>query len=550
MSMRDPIERFELKVRYGAITGKLEIDSFIDEFKAMSPSLHRLCNENDVVDVGALLYSTARLPQQVYHIREVLVQADIPDKLPGMEGITELRTEARRRTAFDIGGDTIIVVVREGVSELLDLVTLLVSFAVEAYKIVRLLGQDPLLVELADPTLDGDVARRNRCLARLAFVLGVTDDEVVELDAHWDNQLISRVLHLLSHPPSIVVRLHKGYSLEAVKARSEAWAHRINERLSEVVAEHGPLHIVSSNLHSCINLLSGFARRHAEEIWAFAERRAPYANWDRVKPREENILYLAMRDWLKANPDRMADKVEFEESRGIRHLLDVHHLGIDVQVVDCSKLVPDEWDPRLHLVAERLKAERPVLINLDYAFGDQAGIVLDMLFRQFSKQIQSFSVMGKAGTVVGERGGIMLPTYLLRQGSDDVYDFPVPNFLTRAAFQGLHAGTVITGGPMLTVLGTVLQNDRMLMRYRDEWGILGLEMEGIPYVRSLHQSRKRGFLSETFRLGVAYYASDAPLVPGESLSRELALQGLDATYGISLAILNSLLGDPSAVVPG
>jgi hypothetical protein len=428
------------------------------------------------------------------------------------------------------------------VSELLDLVTLLVSFAIEAYKIVNLLGPDPLMAELSDPALAGDVIRRNRCLARLAFVLGVTDDEIVDLDAHWDQELIPRLLYLIQHPPRIVVRLHRGYSLEAVQARSEAWAQRINERVCDLVEGHGPLHVLSSNLHSCINLLSGFARRHADEIWAFAESRSTYGDWDRARPAPENVLYLAMRDWLKAQPERMADKVEFEESRGIRHLLDVHHVGIDVQLVDCSKLVPEEADPRLRLAAERLKAERPLLINFDYAFGDQAGIVLDTLFRQFGKQIESFTVMGKAGTVVGERGGVMLPTYLLRQGSDDVYDFPAPNFLGRDDFEGLKVGPVYTGGPMLTVLGTVLQNDRMLMRYRDEWGILGLEMEGIPYVRSLHQSRKRGYLSDRFRIGVAYYASDAPLIPGESLSRELSFQGLDTTYGISLAILNSLLG--------
>lgn len=540
--MRDPIERFELKVRYGAITGKLEIDSFLEEFKAMSPSLHRLCNDPEVVDVGALLYSTARLPKQIYRIREVLVQADIPDKLPGMEGITELRSEARRRTAFDIGGDTIIVVAREGVSELLDLVTLLVSFAIEAYKVVNLLRHDPLLEELRDPALGNDVVRHNRSLARLAFVLGVTDDEIVELDSHWDRELIPRLLHLVDHPPRIVVRLHKGYSLEAVQARSEAWAHRINSKIQERAESHGPLHVLSSNLHSCINLLSGFAHRHAEEIWEFAASRPLYADWDRKRPAPDNVLYLAMRDWLKAHPERQAEKLEFEEARGIRHLLDVHHVGIDVQLVDCSRLAPDEWDPRLRLNAERLLQEKPLLINFDYAFGDQAGIVLDTLFRQFGQQIVSFTVMGKAGTVVGERGGIMLPNYLLRQGSDDVYDFPVPNFLQAEDFQNLAVGAVATGGPMLTVLGTVLQNDRMLLRYRDEWGILGLEMEGIPYVRSLHQSRKRGYLSPEFRMGVAYYASDAPLVPGESLSRELAFQGLDATYGISLALLNSLLG--------
>lgn len=540
--MRDPIARFELKVRHGSITGRLDIDSFLDEFKAMSPSLHRLCNDNDVVDVGALIYTTARLPKQIYRVREVLVQADIPDKLPGMLGITELRTDARRRTAFDIGSDTIIVVAREGVSELLDLVTLLVSFAIEAYKILHLLKGDPLLTELSEPTLAEDTVRRNRALARLAFVLGVTDDEIVALDAHWDNELVSRLLHLVNSPPSIVVRLHKGYGLEAVQARSEAWAQRINQVVRELVEVHGPVHVVSSNLHSCVNLLTGFARLHRDDIWAFADTRPTYRDWDKKRPAPDNVLYMAMRDWLKAHPERQADKVEYELSRGISNLPDVHHVGIDVQIVDCSKLVPEEWDPRLRLAAERLKSERPLLINFDYAFGDQAGIVLDTLFRQFGRQIESFTVMGKAGTVVGERGGILLPTYLLRQGSDDVYDFPVPNFLTPEDFAGLPVGTVSTGGPMLTVLGTVLQNDRMLLRYRDEWGILGLEMEGIPYVRSLHQSRKRGFMSESFRMGVAYYASDAPLVPGESLSKELAFQGLDATYGISQVILSHLLG--------
>jgi hypothetical protein len=540
--MRDPIERFDVKVRYGAITGRLEIDDFIDEYKAMSPSLHRHCNDGDVVDVGALIYCTERLPKQIYHIHEVLVQSDIPDKLPGMAGITELRTDARRRTSFDIGDDTIIVVAREGVTELLDLVTLLVYFVIEAKKIARLLNDDPLLSELGDPDLATDPVRRNRCLARLAFVLGVTDDEVVDLDGHWDNELLKRLLHLWKNPPKIVVRLHRGYSLEAVRSRSEAWAQRINQRVTDLVEAHGPLHVLSSNLHSCVNLLSGFAQLHAEEIWDFAESRTGFDEWDKVRPSRDNALYLYMRDWLKAHPDRQADKLEFEESRGVRNLLDVHHVGIDVQLVDCSKLVPSEWDPRLRLLAQRLKDERPLLINFDYAFGDQAGIVLDYLFRQFGRQIASFTVMGKAGTVVGGRGGVMLPTYLLRQGSDDVYDFPVPNFLTQDDFDGLQLGAIHTDGPMLTVLGTVLQNDKMLRRYRDEWGILGLEMEGIPYVRSLHQNRKRGYLSDNFKMGVAYYASDAPLIPGESLSRDLAFEGLDATYGISLAILNALLG--------
>lgn len=540
--MHDPIERFEVKVRYGAITGRLVIDDFIEEFKAMAPSLHRLCNDEEVVDVGALIYCTERLPEEIYHIREVLVQADIPDKLPGMTGITEITTHARRRSAFDIGDDTVIVVAREGVTELLDLISLLVSFSIEAKKIVALLADDPLIAELKDPATDGDLTRRNRCMARLAFCLGVTDDLIMELDGYWEQKLLSRLRHLLEHPPSLVVRLHKGYSLESIQGRSKGWASRIAEHVQTCANKHGPLHVISSNLHSCVNLLSGFAQHHSEEIWKFAESRADFQKWDGKQPCRENLLYFFMKDWLKQNPERQREKQEFETSRGIKKLEDIHHLGIDAQVVDCTRLEPSELDPRLHVVAHKLKEERPLLINFDYAFGDQAGIVLDYLLRQFAGQVASFSIMGKAGTVVGDRGGVMLPTYLLKQGSDDVYDFPVDNILDPLDFEGLYSGAIHTDGPMLTVLGTVLQNDEMLRRYRDDWGILGLEMEGIPYVRSLHQNRKRGLMRDDFKIGVAYYASDAPLIPGESLSRELAFEGLDATYGISVALLNALLG--------
>lgn len=536
--MRDPIERFEIKVRHGAITGRLVIDEFIDEFKAMQPSLHRFCGESDIVDVAALIYCTERLPDHIYHIREILVQADIPDKLPGMVGISEVHTPARRRSAFDIGEDTIIIVAREGVTELLDLVSLLVSFSIEGQKIVRLLEPEALMEELMDPELGSDAARQNQCLARLAFVLGVTDDEVVSLDQRWENQLLERLRHLIKYPPHMTVRLHKGYSLEAVRIRSEKWAARINEKVQKWV-DHGPLHVLSSNLHSTVNLLSGFARLHQDEIWEWAALHPEYSHVD--PPARENLLYFVLKDWLKANPERAREKLEYEEAHGILSLHDIYHVGIDVQLIDTSKLDPALLDPRLRVDTGAIAREKPLIVNFDYAFGDQAGIVLEHLFRNFERQIASFSIMGKAGTVVGERGGVMLPTYLLRQGSDDVYDFPVPNFLEAADFRDLPVDTIHTGGPMLTVLGTVLQNDVMLRRYRDEWKILGLEMEGIPYVRTLHQCRKRGFMSDNFRMGVGYYASDAPLVPGESLSRELAFEGLDATYSINLAILNRLL---------
>lgn len=530
------VETFEIQVRYGAIKGTFVIDEFIAPFQAMAPSLHRYANHPAIVDVDALAYTTERLPQGIHRIREVLVQADVPDKLPQMAGIARLETPARRRATFQVGDEIVIIVAREGVTELLDLVSLLTSYSIEAQKIAALLLGTELLETVRG--FSGDLPERNRLLARMAFQLGTTDDQIVRLDALWGGQLLERLVCLVDHPPHFLVRLHRDYSPEAAVARARLWARRIHQTVGEFCPADAPVHILSSNTHSTVNLLSAFVRRHADAVWAWARAESVYREHLPVE-RTENLLYFVVREWLKAFPERRLEKAESELAHGIHELEDVYHVGLYAQVMDLSRVDLGAVDPRLHLDAEALARDRPVLINFEYAFGEQAGIVVDQLFRELKGRVASFSIMGKAGTVVGERGGVMLPTWLLKEGSNDVYDLPFGNILRPDDFPGLE---VHADGPMLTVLGTILQNDEMLRRYRDEWGILGLEMEGIPYVRALRQCQKRGVLRPDLKVAVGYYASDAPLVPGESLSRELSLEGVNATYAINAAILNRLLG--------
>jgi hypothetical protein len=66
-------------------------------------------------------------------------------------------------------------------------------------------------------------------------------------------------------------------------------------------------------------------------------------------------------------------------------------------------------------------------------------------------------------------------------------------------------------------------------------------MEGIPYLRALHQCLKRNWVSADLDVLVGYYASDAPLEIGETLARELAFEGLNPTYGLNIAILRRIL---------
>ena len=541
--MGEAVENFEILVRHGALCSRLEVESLVDSYRAMEPALHRHCGTPDVVDIEALLYFSDRLPTNIYLVQQILIQADVPDKLPQMAGILRLETTARRRPVFQVGNDTLIVVAREGRTELLDLITLLCGYQIEAKKISDLLNSSALVQTLTEVLEDQDhtLEERNRLLAKLAFELGTTDDLLVELDREWKGELLERLHYLTNHPPSYVVRLHRDYTVEASRTRAKQWARSLKACVETLECHDGPIHILSSNTHSTVNLLAAYALTKEDEIWSWALDHSEHRDHLRTVERSANITFFLLRDWLKAFPERLAEKRDWDRRMGVVHLQDEYYTGVHSQVIRLSQVDSEQADFRLTSHLQQLRDSRAVIVNFDYAFGEQAGILVEQLFKEFRHRVQSFSIMGKAGTVVGGRGGIMLPTFLLKEGSRDVYDLPFGNALRPEDLESLGLQEIHSGGPMLTVAGTILQNEEMLRDYLREWNILGLEMEGIPYIRALHQCLKRGWVCPDLRVMVGYYASDAPLEVGETLAREMAFEGLDPTYGLNVAILRRLL---------
>jgi len=97
-------------------------------------------------------------------------------------------------------------------------------------------------------------------------------------------------------------------------------------------------------------------------------------------------------------------------------------------------------------------------------------------------------------------------------------------------------------GTLLTVLGTVMQNNEMLHYYRTFWNVVGMEMEGSYYLRELLQARTAGIIDPELKLRFAYYISDTPLEKDSSLATKLSPQeGIPAVYAITRAILRRIL---------
>jgi hypothetical protein len=145
--------------------------------------------------------------------------------------------------------------------------------------------------------------------------------------------------------------------------------------------------------------------------------------------------------------------------------------------------------------------------------------------------------MGKAGVLPGRKGDIMLASAHVIEGTADNYI--IDNDLSITDFDD---SVRVYVGPMVTVLGTSLQNRDVLERFHSSnWRAVGLEMEGGHYQRAINGAKIQGHIPADIKTRYAYYASDNPMISGQSLaSGPMGDEGIESTYMISKAILEKI----------
>ena len=139
---------------------------------------------------------------------------------------------------------------------------------------------------------------------------------------------------------------------------------------------------------------------------------------------------------------------------------------------------------------------------------------------------------------IGRKGDIMLASAHVLEGTP--HNYGVNNDLEEEDFGG-EASVYV--GPIITVLGTSLQNRDVLQKFQESsWNAVGLEMEGGHYQRAINAAVIRGHISKDVKLRYAYYASDNPLVSGQTLaSGSMGSAGIKPTYMITKAIVEKIL---------
>lgn len=495
------------------------------------------------VELSGLLYVIERLPVGIEECRFINLTSD--------EGYSKSHFKAiippkRRRNCYRIDDEQMNVEITRGRSDIYDILTHLTFIFIESHKI-----KDRILIDesgevtrdwqkLAQAVLQNKkltLIEKEKTISHTANILGRTFSEVLDIyDDFGTTEKPDRFLHVIywlgklaleevlendkrTITFSPILRERLGHHIHG-----EIWANNIKEELKKKNLLDRPIHIISANMHSVMN-----------SIFATHVLKTKF---------KDQTDFFIFEELSKSGANDVRDKVTaFAEQHGMISLPDTSGTNIDVQLFDTSKI---DWKKSAFSKANT-GTNQPVIIVMDYAFGEQAYETIDELLKPYQEtkfkkvflNVESVSIMGKAGILQGGKGDIMIPSAHINEGTGDNY--PFENELTAAMLEG--NGIPVFGGPMVTVLGTSLQNKDLLKFFHDStWGVIGLEMEGAYYQKAIQSASKiRKSINPDVKVRYAYYASDNPLETGSTLaSGGLGTTGVKPTYLITIKILEQI----------
>lgn len=517
--------------------GGFLLGELLAAYRSLHPALHPMLDSPDI-DLGALAYAVARLPSEVTRTSFYFLSSALPPLYANPDDkFLPVSTRARRRSAWQMTPGKLLILLRDGVSDVTDLLTCLCAYAVEAKKIRNMTNSSQMLSALQRRRAGEEVG--DEVLAALSQL---SPEDIDGLRKIWGDALWDRIHDILLHHEDIAVDCDLVFEDNNASA-TERWARQVRAAACNLVDLEDPelsVHIISSNTHSVGNCISAFVAAHRAEILAWGREKYPALcalKWSN----ETDLLYALMRHYTDEVPGARQACIEMERANGLFRLSSTAYTGIAVDLIHVQSLDAEAVDPVLRFQ----RPSKPTLIvNVDYAFGQQAEQILANLLYVFGRSVRSISVLGKAGGLVGHRGEIMLPKSTLLQQNDELYTLPNAD-LDAGELSAYSGGRTVHCGPVLTVAGTLLQNPQLLWFYRRIWGCVGLEMEGSYFARTLATAVERGIVTEDVRTRFAYYISDVPLHHGENLSTSMtAEEGIPPLYGITRAILKAILSSP------
>lgn len=549
---RAAVQRLYIAMRHLFIRGSykplgLSGEAIIEAMMVLRPEIYGSISDPEKVELNGLFYVAQRLPRGIEECRFI--------RLISREGFEQSNFEPiippkRRRQAYRIDDEQMFIEMTRGRSDIYDILTHLTFLYIEAEKIRRNSTDHKgrrkreweMLEKIVEHEKMGEEYNREVAFTYLSTLLGRTYAETVDACRRFNETAeVNSIFHLTYWLGRLSLEeaereLDREITFSSALREKighhyygDFWAHNIKKYIYENQLFQRPIHIISANLHSVMNSLYAPAALHKKRKYQSLEDLAETLSLD-----ENDHL----REVVKA----------YAHKNGMIQIDDVTGTNISVQIFDTTKLGAHTFTGDIRRDVTYLEKEKPLILVMDYAFGEQAFESMDELLKPYETdtgeaicfQVESISIMGKAGILEGGKGDLMVPTAHIFEGTADNY--PFENEIRPEDLEG--HGLQVFCGPMISVLGTSLQNRDILQYFNStSWKAIGLEMEGAHYQKAIQSAaRIRHNIRSDVKLAYAYYASDNPLETGSTLaSGSLGVSGVKPTYLITRVFLEKIL---------
>jgi hypothetical protein len=558
----------------GAVPGKREVDLYVRTYNTLlessgavsisslepahltaSSSLHAGALDPHP-DLSAFLYSANRIPSCIVHVDHIVLGQSRRSFRRGGYAMIEqwesVKAPGRRRRWFWNGKDTLAAYIASS-SDLDDLIPSIVAWQIEWNKMHDLLAKAPDVRQrlLSD---DDDAIAADDPALREALLLSEVDFQRLALV--WGDDLMPNLARVAVDHKRIDMRMLGGTYLGYGRSVRQWW-----QPIQQIFDDHDlndrPAYFVSSNTHSIINVLSGVAARRRKELTGFIrDTRHPELlpemeklEAGAVRGSWENLLYFAARSYFhgdgmgSARNERHAE----EEALGIHYLEPGGSVDVGVQVIELAKLDPKLFDSRL--AGMDPTGSDAVIVNINYPLGMAAYHIMSQAGAALA-ELRGIYVLGKAATLNGRIGDIMMSNVVFDEHSGNTYWFENA-FNYDSVSPYLIFGSALDSQKAVTVKGTYLQNEGYLdFYYRGNFTVV--EMEAGPILSALYEdvflerhpvdeAINLASLSRHIDLGIIHYASDTPYTRAHTLgARGLSFYGMDSTYASTIAILRRI----------
>ncbi|WP_343795323.1 DUF6909 family protein [Gaetbulibacter jejuensis] len=511
----------------------------------LRPEIYGSISE-EKAELEGLLYVIDRLPQGIEECTFINLTSDEGYANSHFKPIIPPK---RRRNCYRIDDEQMNIEITRGRSEIYDILTHLTFLFVESHKI----SNRVLIDEQGTTTRDWiklekavlkssklDQKEREIAVTHTANILGRTFNELMSIyDSFSITTQPERFLHIVYWLGKLAIEETVNNNKRTVTfspvlrerlghhIHGEIWADNIKNVLKSNNLLDREIHVISANMHSVMNSLF-----MPQALKTFAAKKDIFDVYQALSQKENKALR------------NKVEKVALQN--GMIYIPDNSGANIDVQIFDTSKIDFSNLDIDVDKEKVSKTSELPVIIVMDYAFGEQAYETMDELLKPLKVgatnthlNVASISLMGKAGILEGKKGDIMIPSAHIFEGTADNY--PFKNELSKAELEGNDID--VYEGSMITVLGTSLQNKEILkFFFNSTWNVIGLEMEGAHYQKAIQAASKvRGNIGPNVKVRYAYYASDNPLETGSTLaSGGLGTSGVKPTYLITRQIIKQI----------